>query len=167
MSDEKPNPWAELFATLIPTDTITLKDLTGAEHTALTVLCAADEFRVTDKLSEVTDLAASPGVSAALQTVMSGRASPPELFGLARMMLREPRVLGIVADAFAIAYPDEFEAALENVRKHPKLSKRLPANPTAAHLFPIEGLLGGILPLAGNVGAGIRNRMQSLRAPTT
>jgi hypothetical protein len=160
-----------LFATLIPPDRITLKDVSGTVHEAVPVLPALLELELVQTLAKISDIKAGADIKAKVMELgaAKGKDQVGAMLGLASTLIREnAAILDIVSEAFELAYPEAVEAAVTAVRqKRPRLLAKVQGEPRAHHVFDIGELIGGLLPFGARIVATIREKITNLQAPTT
>lgn len=159
--------WKAFLETLSPTKTVPVEDITGARHICRPTLPARREIQMMDKLSEVFDLVrADEKVREAFAAYQAAtEKGMGELMRLFRVMLKNPDAVRILAEAFSIAYPSVYAAALVNVRADAELAVDLPAEPNALDLFSASELLGGLLPFAARTVGVLKDKIKSLQSP--
>lgn len=159
--------WKEFLETLSPTKAVFVEDITGAKHTCRPTLPARREIEMMDKLSEVFDLVrADEKVRAAFEVYQAAATKGMgELMKLFRVLLKNPDATRILAEAFSVAYPSAYAAALANVRADVDLAADLPKEPNALDLFSASELLGGLLPFAARTVGVLKDKIKSQQNP--
>lgn len=125
---------SEMFATLVPPETIEIEDVTYAAHKVRSMLPARSQIRIIQLVDDV------------FETGLMGKVADTET--RADMVLRllkaarDKRVLTALVDAFTTAHPQAVEAAKANVT-----GEGMPYE-DAADAFAAEELIAGLVPFS-------------------
>jgi hypothetical protein len=141
----------QLFATLVPPDTLELQDALGNTYTARAALPARAQIKVMQQLQALSDREVS------MPTAGTDAAG---MIGMLVQLAADPVVLDGVADAFAAAHP----AVLVQARDAAKAQGLDYTHP--ADLFPVEDLVAGLVPFFVRFARRAADLMGQVTGPT-